>query len=86
MYRLLNIVDNTKLYTFNQLNRLKGNNIKCGFIDTAMILLPYNLYTTETWILDKYEADGYYIEECYNKNGDIHIFINNDLCYYNKLT
>jgi hypothetical protein len=86
MYRLLNIVDNTKLYTFNQLNRLKGNNIRCGFIDTAMILLPYNLYKTETWILDKYEADGYYIEECYNKNRDIHIFINNDLCYYNKLT
>ena len=39
----------------------------------------------EKWILDKYDADGYYIVECYNKNKNIHIFIDNDLCYYNKI-
>ncbi len=36
-------------------------------------------------IHDKYEADGYYIQECYNNNKNEHIFVNNDLCYYNKL-
>ena len=39
----------------------------------------------EKWILDKYDSDGYYIVECYNKNKNIHIFIDNDLCYYNKI-
>lgn len=85
MYKLLNIIDNDKMYTFNQCNRLKGNNIKCGCIDTAMVIIPYNLCKDEKWILNKYDADGYYITECYNKNKNKHIFIDNDLCYYNKL-
>ena len=85
MYKLLNIIDNNKIYTFNQYNRLKGKNICVGYIDTAMVIIPYNLCKNEKWILDKYEADGYYIQECYDNNKKIHIFIDNDLCYYNKL-
>jgi predicted O-methyltransferase YrrM len=85
MYKLLNIIDNDKMYTFNQYNRLKGNNINIDKIDTAMVILPYKLCKNEKWILDKYDADGYYIVECYNKNKNIHIFIDNDLCYYNKI-
>lgn len=85
MYKLLNIIDNDKMYTFNQYNRLKGNNIQIGGIDAAMGLIPYKICKNEKWILDKYEADGYYIVECYNKNKNIHIFIDNDLCYYNKI-
>ncbi len=85
LYKLLNIIDNEKLYTFNQHNRIKGNNIKVGQIDTAMIIVPYKLCKDEKWILDKYEADGYYITECYNKNKDKHIYVDNDLCYYNKI-
>jgi hypothetical protein len=73
------------MYTFNQYNRIKGNNINVGFIDTAMVIIPYNLCKNETWILDKYDADGYYIVECYNKNKNKHVFIDNDLCYYNKI-
>ena len=85
MYKLLNIIDNDKMYTFNQYNGLKGDNIKIFCIDTAMVIIPYKLCKNEKWILDKYEADGYYIVECYNKNKNIHIFIDNDLCYYNKI-
>ena len=85
LYKLLNIIDNNKLYTFNQHNRLKGNNIFVGGIDTAMFIIPYKLCKNITWILDKYEAVGYYILECYNENKNIHIFVDNDLCYYNKI-
>jgi len=85
LYQLLNIIDNNKLYTFNQDNRLKGTNIFVGGIDTAMFIVPYKLCKNVKWILDKYEADGYYILECYNENKNIHIFVNNDLCYYNKI-
>ena len=85
MYKLLNIIDNDKMYTFNQYNRLKGNNINVGRIDTAMVIIPYKICKNEKWILDKYDSDGYYIVECYNKNKNIHIFIDNDLCYYNKI-
>ena len=86
LYKLLNIIDNDKMYTFNQCNGMKGNNIRVCGIDTAMVIIPYKLCKNEKWILDKYEADGYYISECYNNNINIHIFIDNDLCYYNKLT
>jgi predicted O-methyltransferase YrrM len=85
MYKLLNIIDNNKIYTFNQHNRIKGNNICIHHIDTAMIIVPYNLCKNIKWIVDKYDADGYYIEECYNTNKHTHIFIDNDLCYYNKI-
>lgn len=81
----MNIIDNNKLYTFNQDNRIKGNNVYIGGIDTAMFIIPYKLCKNIKWILDKYEADGYYILECYNENKNIHIFVDNDLCYYNKL-
>jgi hypothetical protein len=37
-YKLIDNIDNNKLYTFNQLNRLKGNNISVGHIDTAMVV------------------------------------------------
>ena len=56
-----------------------------GGIDTAMFILPYKICKNEKWILDRYDADGCYIVECYNKNKNIHIFIDNDLCYYNKI-
>ena len=86
MYRLLNIIDNNKIYTFNQYNRIKGNDIRVRGIDTAMVIIPYNLCKNVKWILDKYDADGYYIKECYDENKNIHIYVDNDLCYYNKIS
>jgi hypothetical protein len=77
----INIVDNNKIYTFNQHNRMKGNNINVCKIDTAMVILPYKLCKNVRWILNKYEADGYYIEECYNTNPHTHVYVDNDLCF-----
>jgi hypothetical protein len=51
----------------------------------GMIIVPFRLRNDERWITDKYDADGYYIVNCYNKNKDKHIYVDNDLCYYNKL-
>lgn len=73
------------MYSFNQYNGLKGNIIRNGCIDSAMVIIPYKLYKTEKWILNRYNSDGYYIVDCYNKNKNIHIFIDNELCYFNKL-
>jgi predicted O-methyltransferase YrrM len=86
MYRLLNIIDSSKMYTFNQTNRLRGNNIGIGRIDTAMTLIPYRTCKHIRWIVDKYEADGYYIKDCYDNNKNNHVFVDNDICYYNKIT
>jgi len=83
LYKLLNIMDKTKMYTFNQTNRCKGNNMYLNGVDTAMCLINYKLCNNIKWIHDKYDADGYYILECYKQNMDNHIYINNDLCYYN---
>jgi len=85
IYRLLNIIDNNKIYSFNQYNRIKGDNINVDSIDSAMVIIPYNLCKNVKWILDKYNADGYYIKKCYDENKIIHIYVDNDLCYYNKL-
>ena len=85
IYRLMNIIDNNKMYTFNQYNRIKGNNICVGGIDTAMVIIPYKLCKDERWIIDEYEADGFYIKKCYDINKNVHIYVDNDLCYYNTV-
>ena len=36
-------------------------------------------------MLDVYEADGYYIKDCIDSNNDNHVYIDQDLCYYNFL-
>ena len=85
LYKLLNIIDDNKIYTFNQENRLRGNNYNLGQIDTAMILIDYNLCKNIQWLNNEYNADGHYIIECYIRNRDKHIFVDNNLCYYNKI-
>jgi hypothetical protein len=83
IYRLLDTIDHNKMYTFNQYNRIMGNNISLGNIDTAMVIIPYKLCKHIKWILNKYEADFYYIKECYDLTN--HIYVDDDLCYYNKI-
>ena len=92
LYKLVNVIDNTKIYTFiqliytlNKLKILKGTNIRNGYIDTAMFIVPFNTCKNIRWIPEKRDADGYYIKECYDKYKNLHIFVDNDLCYYNKL-
>ena len=65
---------------------MKGDNVSVCHIDTAMVIIPFHLCANEKWILDKYEADGFYITKCHSGNKDVHIFVDNALCYYNKLT
>ena len=59
--------------------------LNIGYIDTAMLLIDYNICKGINWINNRYDADGIYIKECYTKNKDNHIYVDNDLCYYNKL-
>ena len=93
----LNLLPN-KIYTFNQITsvhgtgmitsgtlRFKGNKIQLGHIDSAMGLFYYPLVKEISWKLDKYDADGYYFEECYLKNKENWIYIDKNLCYYNEL-
>jgi len=87
LYKLLDIIEKDKLYTFNQirypnLELLKGNEIK-ETIDTAMILISYNLCKNIKWNLYEYGADFRYINECYNQNKEKWIYINNVLAYHN---
>jgi len=85
LYSLLDTMDNTKMYTFNQTNRIKGNIIEVGYIDTAMTLIPYSWTKEIRWITSLYDADGHYIKECYQKKKENHIYVDQDLCYYNKI-
>jgi len=43
LYKLLDNIDHDKIYTFNQYNRLKGNNVSVGYVETAMAIMPLNL-------------------------------------------
>jgi hypothetical protein len=64
---------------------MKGNNINISHIDTAMVMIPFNLCKNIKWKLDVYEADGYYIKEYYDNNKGKLVYIDQDLCNYNFL-
>jgi predicted O-methyltransferase YrrM len=85
LYKLMNIVDKNKMYSFDQENGIKGNTVARNHIDSAMVLIHYKLCDNIKWNNNEYGADGYYMEECYNNNKDNYIYVNNDICYYNKL-
>jgi hypothetical protein len=85
LFRFMNIIDSGKMYTFDQTDRLLGNNVTFGRIDTAMLLIDHSLCKELRWEPQIYGADGIYIVQCYNNNKNSHCYINNNLCYYNKL-
>jgi len=75
-------------YTFDQKrgnNILFGNNIKLDQIDTAMFIIHKKHVNNLLWKEDKYNADGIFIVELYNKNKNLHVYINTIACYYNYL-
>ena len=93
-YNLLDIIEPGKIYTFDQkrpinvfpyVEHLYGNKIEIGNIDSAMFLIDYNLCKGTRWITDKYDADGYFIKECYENNKNNWIYVNKILAYYNKI-
>lgn len=86
LIKFMDICENDTIYTFNQTNRLLGNNIALNHIDTACLLIDFSLCKDIRWIPSLYEADGHYIIDCYKRNKSAHCYIGNDLCYYNKLS
>jgi hypothetical protein len=90
LYRLLNILDDNKMYTFGQKNSLRGEGLQgvdiCVHrIDSAMFLIDNKLCNDIRWRKDLYAADGYYIVDCYSRNKDNYIFVDNRLCRYNGI-
>ena len=100
LYQLLSRLDGRgSIYTFNQKRPvdifpyndvLKGNCIRRYQIDTAMFLVDYSLCKHIQWQKDKYNADGIFIEECFQslmKNDEAvkWIFIDKVMAYYNTL-
>lgn len=89
IYKLLNIIDNDKLYYFNQL-RMKGDiryfkPYDNGSCDSAMFIIPFNICSDIRWILHEYCADSFYIIECYERNKNLRVNVDNYLCYHNIL-
>ncbi len=40
-----------------------------------MVIIPFNSCKNIKWKLDVYEADGYYIKECYDNNTNRYFFL-----------
>ena len=62
MKQLKNIYINVMVYLvmgkeIMQYNRIKGNYINVGYLDTAMVIIPFNLCKNIKWKLDVYEVD-----------------------------
>jgi SAM-dependent methyltransferase len=83
--RLAGILDYGNIYTFNQEGRIMGNTIGVNKIDTAMFMVSVGICKRLRFIPDKYEADGHFIVDCLNNQPGRWIFVNNDLCFYNKI-
>ena len=62
MEKFKNIYINVMVYLvmgkeIMQYNRIKGNYINVGYLDTAMVIIPFNLCKNIKWKLDVYEVD-----------------------------
>ena len=89
LYKLLDFIEPTKFYTFDQNNIrygiLHGNDVRVCGIDTAMFICHYSLVKGIFWGNHTKWADGVYISECYQKNKENHIYINHVMSYWNYL-
>lgn len=85
LYKLLDLIEDGKIYTFDQENRINGNCIELAKIDTAMFLIDFKLCNSIRWALNEYSADFTYINACYSSHRDKWIYVNNVLCTYNSL-
>jgi hypothetical protein len=75
--------------SFIQLNkhdekRLIGNFIEVGHIDSHNFMVTNKIAKDVKFILDKYDADGYFAKECYQKS-ITRLHINKPLSIYNSL-
>ncbi len=87
-YKLLSEIKINHFYTFDQQrNRYVfcGENPKVYHIDLGMFLFDFKLVSNIRFRLDKYEADGMYVEECCNTDIKKHIYVPKIYNYYNYL-
>ena len=87
-YKLLRDIKINYFYTFDQQrNRyvFSGENPKVYHIDLGMFLFDFKMASDVRFRLDKYEADGIYVEECCNKDIKKHIYVPKIYAYYNYL-
>lgn len=64
--------------------RLQGNFINVGHIDSHNFIVDQKIVGNTRFITDKYDADGYFAVECFNK-AISHYYINKPLSIYNLL-
>lgn len=64
--------------------RLEGRKVKLGKIDTHCFVIDRKCIGDTRWIIDKYNADGVFAEECYKK-AKTPLFIPKILSVYNSL-
>ena len=94
LYKLLGNVEDDRIYSFGQkrdanvfpyVDVLKGDVLEVYRIDSGMVLIDNKLIGDTRWKLDKYNADGHFIKECFMKNEDKWIFVDNIISGYNNL-
>jgi hypothetical protein len=64
--------------------RIMGNNINVGHIDSHNFIVNYNIIGDTLWDIKKYDADGYFAVECYQKSKN-KLWIDKVLSVYNLL-
>lgn len=64
--------------------RLKGDIVKLNYIDSHNFIVKKEVVGESRFIIDRYNADGIFAEECYNKSNS-KIFIDKILSVYNLL-
>lgn len=65
--------------------RLKGDSVTVGRIDSHNFIVKRDVIGGVRWILDKYDADGFFANECYKKSTNPK-FIAKVLSVYNALS
>jgi len=76
--------------SFKQVNkngsaRLEGNNISVGNVDSHNFVVSAQCMGDTRWVLNRYDADGVFAHECYNK-ATTKLYIPKVLSVYNSLT
>lgn len=75
--------------SFQQVNkdgslRLEGKNISVGYIDSHNFVVSTECMGDTRWVLNRYDADGVFAHECYNKAAT-KLYIPKVLSVYNSL-
>lgn len=86
MYKLLDVAFDGEFYTFNQEGGLKGDKIAINKIDSGMFLIDFKIAKEVRWFPHCHASDFYYINECYSKNRGSWVYLDTDLCHYNKIS